>query len=44
MVAHSMLHLTGYDHMEAEEREVMEDMQRKIMDMVQIPRDFQNPV
>lgn len=44
LVAHSMLHLTGYDHMEAEEREVMEDMQRKIMDMVQIPRDFQNPV
>ena len=39
-----MLHLTGYDHMEAEEREVMEDMQRRIMDMVQIPRDFQNPV
>ena len=44
LVAHSMLHLTGYDHMEAEEREVMEDMQRKIMDMVQIPRDFQNPI
>ena len=44
LVAHSMLHLTGYDHMETEEREVMEDMQRKIMDMVQIPRDFQNPV
>jgi len=31
LTAHSMLHLFGYDHMEDEERLVMEDRQRKIL-------------
>ena len=32
LVAHSMLHLSGYDHMEDEERIQMEDMQREILE------------
>lgn len=32
LVAHSMLHLSGYDHMEDEERIRMEDMQREILE------------
>ncbi len=32
LVAHSMLHLLGYDHMEEEERAVMEERQRVILD------------
>ena len=32
LVAHSMLHLCGYDHMVDEERLVMEDRQRQILD------------
>ena len=32
LVAHSMLHLLGYDHMEEEEREIMEKRQREILD------------
>lgn len=32
LVAHSMLHLCGYDHMEDEEREVMENRQREILE------------
>lgn len=39
LVAHSMLHLFGYDHMEEEERKVMEDKQREILDRCQITRD-----
>lgn len=39
LVAHSMLHLTGYDHTEEGDREVMEDLQRKIMDKVGILRE-----
>lgn len=31
LVAHSMLHLMGYDHMEDEEREVMEKKQEEIL-------------
>ena len=38
LIAHSILHLTGFDHMEEEEREQMEEFQRRIMDAVQIPR------
>ncbi len=38
LIAHSMLHLFGYDHMEDEERKVMEEKQREIMELVQILR------
>ena len=31
LIAHSMLHLLGYDHMEEEERAVMEKKQREIL-------------
>lgn len=33
LVAHSMLHLFGYDHMEEEDRLVMEKKQREILDL-----------
>ena len=39
LVAHSMLHLCGYDHMEVQEREVMEQKQREIMELVDLKRD-----
>lgn len=32
LTAHSMLHLSGYDHMEEEERLEMENMQREILE------------
>ena len=38
LTAHSMLHLFGYDHMEEEERLVMEQKQREIMEKINIPR------
>ena len=38
LIAHSILHLTGFDHMEDEEREQMEEYQRRIMDAVGILR------
>lgn len=38
LIVHSMLHLSGYDHMEDDERAVMEDMQRKILDSAGITR------
>ena len=38
LIAHSMLHLFGYDHMEDDERRIMEERQRRIMEKVQIPR------
>lgn len=38
LTAHSMLHLCGYDHMEEEERMVMEKKQREIMDLLQLYR------
>lgn len=38
LVAHSMLHLCGYDHMEEAERTVMEQHQREIMDIVDLKR------
>lgn len=39
LVAHSMLHLFGYDHMEEEERAVMEEKQREVLDSLQITRN-----
>ena len=38
LVAHSMLHLFGYDHMEEEERAQMEQMQRDILTGLNILR------
>lgn len=38
LVAHSMLHLFGYDHMEEEERVQMEQMQREILSGLNILR------
>lgn len=38
LIAHSVLHLTGYDHMEDEERRVMEQKQREIMERLDILR------
>ncbi|MGN1167613.1 MAG: rRNA maturation RNase YbeY [Lachnospiraceae bacterium] len=38
LIAHSMLHLTGYDHIEEEERLEMEHMQREILENLDILR------
>lgn len=38
LIAHSMLHLAGYDHMEEEERVVMEKMQATILERLGIRR------
>lgn len=38
LICHSMLHLLGYDHMEEDERLLMEEEQRKIMDDLGISR------
>lgn len=38
LVAHSMLHLSGYDHIEDDEREQMEQMQREILEKLNILR------
>jgi len=38
LITHSMLHLFGYDHMEADEAEVMEEKQKEILDELQISR------
>lgn len=38
LTAHSMLHLFGYDHMEAEEAKVMEARQEEILDRLKITR------
>jgi probable rRNA maturation factor len=39
LVAHSMLHLFGYDHMEEEERLVMESRQRELLNILGITRE-----
>jgi probable rRNA maturation factor len=38
LTAHSMLHLMGYDHMEEDERGIMEAKQDEIMEILQISR------
>ncbi len=38
LIAHSMLHLMGYDHMEAEDADVMEQKQNAILDHLKISR------
>ena len=39
LTAHSMLHLFGYDHMEEDERVVMEEKQNEILNFLGITRD-----
>lgn len=39
LIAHSMLHLCGYDHIDDKEREEMEGLQREILDHLGIGRD-----
>ncbi|MFW5630674.1 MAG: rRNA maturation RNase YbeY [Acetivibrio ethanolgignens] len=39
LTVHSVLHLCGYDHMEEEERLIMEEKQRLILDKLRITRD-----
>jgi probable rRNA maturation factor len=38
LTAHSMMHLFGYDHMEEEERIIMEDRQNRVLEELQIYR------
>lgn len=38
LVAHSMLHLLGYDHMTPQEASVMEEKQRKVLEILGISR------
>lgn len=38
LVAHSMMHLFGYDHMEADEATLMEKKQSEILDLLSINR------
>ena len=38
LVAHSMFHLFGYDHMEDEERKIMEQRQKDVLDKLKIVR------
>lgn len=39
LVAHSMLHLSGYDHMEQEEAKVMKEKQEMVLRKLNINRD-----
>lgn len=39
LITHSVLHLTGYDHIGEEERLVMENVQRKILEELNILRE-----
>ena len=38
LIAHSMLHLFGYDHMEDDDRIIMEQKQREILEVLEIVR------
>lgn len=38
LIAHSMLHLFGYDHIDEEDRIIMEQKQKNIMELLQINR------
>jgi probable rRNA maturation factor len=40
LVAHSMLHLCGYDHMTEEEAGIMESRQEKVLENLGITRDI----
>lgn len=39
LIAHSMLHLLGYDHIAPEEAAIMENKQTKILDLLNITRE-----
>lgn len=39
LTAHSMLHLMGYDHMEEQDRVLMEERQKLLMETLEIPRE-----
>lgn len=39
LITHSLLHLCGYDHMEDDERKVMEEKQKNILNNLGITRD-----
>ena len=39
LIAHSMLHLLGYDHMSPEEASIMEKKQTKILELLHITRE-----
>lgn len=39
LIVHSMLHLTGYDHMEEEDGVVMRTEEKRLMDILGISRD-----
>lgn len=38
LIVHSMLHLIGYDHVEESDRIIMEEKQKTIMELLEIPR------
>lgn len=38
LVVHSMLHLIGYDHMEEADAQLMEQEQKRMMEILRIPR------
>lgn len=40
LIAHSMLHLCGYDHMEPDEASVMEEKQNHVLDRLGITREI----
>lgn len=39
LIAHSVLHLCGYDHMEQEEAKIMEDKQKRYLDALEFTRE-----
>lgn len=39
LIAHSMLHLSGFDHMEDDEAKIMEEHQKLVMNTLQIGRE-----
>lgn len=39
LIAHSMLHLLGYDHMKEDERKVMEEKQKQVLQQLHIERE-----
>ena len=44
LIAHSMYHLCGYDHMTKEEADLMENKQEQILSLLQITRDLDGEV